>query len=41
MESVANNKSPGNDGLNREFCQVFGNEIIDLFYKSVKDSKTE
>ena len=35
------NKSPDNDGLTKEFCETFWDEIFDLFYKSVKDVKTK
>ena len=37
MKSTVNDESPGNDGLTKEFCETFWDEIIDLLYKSVNN----
>ena len=39
--SKHNNKSPGNDGLTKEFYETFWDETINFFYKSVKDARTK
>ena len=39
MKSMVNNKSPGNDGPTKEFYEACWDEIIDLFYKSVKGAE--
>ena len=36
MISMKNNKSPGNDGLTKEFYETFWNDIKDVFIKSMK-----
>ena len=37
--SMENNKSPGNDGLTKEFYCTFWNEIKNIFINSVRESK--
>ena len=37
--SFENNKSPGNDGLTKEFYCTFWDDIKDTFMKSLKESK--
>ena len=39
MISFENNKSPGNDGLTKEFYCTFWDDIKDTFMKSLKESK--
>ena len=39
MISFENNKSPGNDGLTKEFYHTFWDDIKDTFMKSLKESK--
>ena len=36
---MENNKSPGNDGLTKEFYVTFGSELKDTFILSLKESK--
>ena len=36
---MENNKSPGNDGLTKEFYCTFWNEIKDIFINSLRESK--
>ena len=36
MESISNNKSPGNDGLNKEFYKTFWDDIKEKYIKSMK-----
>ena len=36
---MENNKSPGNDGLTKEFYCLFWNEIISIFVNLLKESK--
>ena len=38
MISFENNKSPGNDGLTKEFYCTFWDDIKDTFMKSLKES---
>ena len=39
LTSFKNNKSPGNDGLTKEFYWCFWNDIKDIFMKSLCESK--
>ena len=39
LTSFENNKSPGNDGLTKEFYYTFWDDIKDIFMKSLKESK--
>ena len=41
LKSMQNNKTPGNDGLTKEFYKTFWNEIKQFFLKSVKQAKEE
>ena len=41
LKSMQNNKTPGNDGLTKEFYETFWNEIKYFFLKSVKQAKEE
>ena len=34
-----NNKSPGNDGLTKEFYQTFWQDVKDIFFNSLEESK--
>ena len=34
MKSMPNNKSPGNDGLTKEFYELFWDDIKDFLYNS-------
>ena len=36
MESMANNKSVRNDGLTREFYEIFWNEVKEPYIMSIK-----
>ena len=36
---MQNNKTPGNDGLTKEFYEAFWNEIKHVFLKSLKQAK--
>ena len=36
MKGIPNNKSPGNDGITREFYETFWDELKDSFINSVK-----
>ena len=36
---MRNNKTPGNDGLTKEFYETFWNEIKYVFLKSLKQPK--
>ena len=40
MKSVPNNKTPGNDGLSKEFYEAFWNELKDPLLKSFYHAKT-
>ena len=40
MKSIPNNKTPGNDGLSKEFYEAFWNELKDLLLKSFYHAKT-
>ena len=40
LVSLENNKSPGNDGLTKEFYWAFWDDIKDTFMKSLKESKS-
>ena len=39
MISFDNNKSPGNDGLRKEFYQTFLQDMKDIFFSSLEKSK--
>ena len=39
MISFDNNKSPGNDGLTKEFYQTFWQDVKDIFFNSLQESK--
>ena len=39
LKSMQNNKTPGNDGLTKEFYETFWNEIKHIFLKSLKQAK--
>ena len=39
LKSMQNNKTPGNDGLTKEFYETFWNEIKYVFLKSLKQVK--
>ena len=39
LKSMQNNKTPGNDGLTKEFYETFWNEIKHVFLKSLKQAK--
>ena len=39
MKNMENNKSPGNDGLTKEFCEGFSDEIKELLIASVTEAK--
>ena len=39
LKSIQNNKTPGNDGLTKEFYETFWNEIKHVFLKSLKQAK--
>ena len=39
MISFDNNKSPGNDGLTDEFYQTFRQDVKDIFFESLQESK--
>ena len=39
MKSMVSNKSPGIDGLTKEFYEIPWDKVINLFYKSVNDAK--
>ena len=38
LKSMQNNKSPGNDGLTKEFYETFWNEIKNPFMNSVMEA---
>ena len=40
LKSVPNNKTPGNDGLSKEFYETFWNELKDPLLKSFYHAKT-
>ena len=39
MISFDNNKSPGNDGLTKEFYQTFWQDVKEIFFNSLQESK--
>ena len=39
MISSNNNKSTGNDGLTKEFYQTFWQDVKDIFFNSLQESK--
>ena len=41
IKNMENNKSTFKDGLTKKFNEIFWDEIIDLFCKSIKHTKTE
>ena len=38
LKNTQNNKTPGNDGLTKEFYETFWNEIKYIFLKSLKEA---
>ena len=38
LKDTQNNKTPGNDGLTKEFYETFWNEIKYIFLKSLKEA---
>ena len=41
LTDIDNNKSPGNDGLTKEFYYTFWNDIKDVYISSIRESKTK
>ena len=41
LKSMQNDKSPGNDGLTKEFYETFWNELKEIFVDSVLETKEE
>ena len=39
MISFDNNKSPENDGITKEFHQTFWQDVKDIFFNSLQESK--
>ena len=39
LKSMQNNKSPGNDGLTKEFYETFWNEIKNPFMNSIVEAR--
>ena len=39
MKCMENDKSPGNDGLTKEFCESFWDDIKTTFISSIRQSK--
>ena len=39
LKSMQNDKSPGNDGLTKEFYETFWNELKEIFVDSVLEAK--
>ena len=39
MVGFGNNKSPGNDGLTKKFYQTFWQDVEDIFFNSLQESK--
>ena len=39
MINFGNNKSPGNNGLTKEFYQTFWQDVKDIFFNSSQESK--
>ena len=39
LKSMPSNKSPGNDGLSKEFFETFWEEIKDVYINSLKQTK--
>ena len=39
MISFDNTKSPGNDGLTKEFYQTFWQDVKDIFFNALQESK--
>ena len=40
LKSMPNNKTPGNDGLSKEFYETFWNKLKDPLLKSLHHAKT-
>ena len=41
LKSMSNNKTPRNDGLSKEFCETFWEDIKDVFINLLKQAKIE
>ena len=41
LKCIAHNKTPGNDGLSKDFYQTFRKDIKDVFINSLKQEKIE
>ena len=39
LASIASNKSPGNDGLTKEFYYTYWSKVKDIFMDSLSESK--
>ena len=39
LRSMQNDKSPGNDGLTKEFYETFWNDLKEIFVDSVREAK--
>ena len=41
LKSIPNNKTPGNDGLSKDFHETFWEDVKDVFINSLKQAKIE